>query len=76
MSLEKGCPATPVIDIASRPCEAVNCHHNYQKIAFNYYGNSIMKLNNFSVVIISVLFLHSTIGDDDYHKWTPAEIIH
>ena len=45
-------------------------------MAINYYCHSIMKLNNFAVVIISVLFLHSSFGDDDYHhQWTQTEII-
>ena len=67
MSLNKELSCQSYHRHASRPCEAVNCHQNDQKVALNYDSYSIMKLNNSAIVIISVLFLHSSISDDDYH---------
>ena len=60
----------PILDMASRACEAVYCYQNYQKIALNCYSLSIMKSNNATVMKISVIFLHSSIGHDHYHQWT------
>ena len=50
-----------------RKPSAVNCYQTYQKMALNYYGHSVMKFNNSVVMIISLLFLNSSIGDNDYH---------
>ena len=55
--------------------EVSNGHKNYQKIALSYYGHSIIKVNNSAVMIISVLFLHPPIGDDDYHFASSAIMI-
>ena len=70
-----GCPALSVMNIASSPCEAVNCHENYLIMALNYYDHSTTKFNNAAVVIMRVLFLDSSIGDDDYHLASLAIMI-